>query len=156
MIKFLIEVDLLYPLTPVKHGGSKVESSKQRVYERYIPHLLFLIKKRAFSTGRGFNAGQIVEYICRESAKHPVRRTIDNLLDKNQIEKITLDLPPCSHCGTLRLSEDQKFCHHCGHQLVEKSRFEECMKISYRSRNLAANYKKSGMSVTNEQKQSLR
>jgi hypothetical protein len=125
MIKFLIEAGLLYPLSPVKHG-----SSKQREYERYIPHLLFLIKKRAFSTGKGFNAGQIVEFICRESPKHPLRRTIDNLLAKNQIEKIKLDLPPCSYCGTLRLSEDQKFCHNCGHQLVEKSRFKECMKIS--------------------------
>jgi hypothetical protein len=65
-----------------------------------------------------------------ESAKHPVRRTVDKLLDKNQIKNIKLDLPPCSHCGTLRLSENQKFCHQCGHQLVEKSRFEECMKIS--------------------------
>jgi hypothetical protein len=125
MIKFLIEAGLLYPLPPVKHG-----SSKKREYERYIPHLLFLIKKRAFSSDRGFNAGQIVEYIRRESAKHPKRKTVNNLLDKNQIENIKLDLPPCSHCGTLRLSEDQKFCHHCGHQLVEKSRFEECMKIS--------------------------
>jgi hypothetical protein len=125
MIKFLIEAGLLFPLSSVKHG-----SSNKREYERYIPHLLFLIKKRAFSAGRGFNAGQIVEFIRRESAKHPVRRTVDNLLDKNRINNIKLDLPPCTHCGKERLSEDQKFCHHCGRQLVEKSRFEECMKIS--------------------------
>lgn len=130
MKKFLIEAGLLYPLPPVKHGSLKDGSTKQREYERYIPHLLFLIKKRAFSSGRGFNAEDIVKFIQRESAKHPLRRTIDNLLDKNQIEKIKLDLPPCSYCGTLRLSEDQKFCHNCGHQLVEKSRFKECMKIS--------------------------
>jgi hypothetical protein len=124
MIRFLIEAGLLYPLTPVKHG-----SSNKREYERYIPHLLFLIKKRAFSSDRGFNPRQIVEFIRLESTKHPVRRTVDNLLDKNQIKSIKLDLPPCGNCGTLRMSVNQKFCHQCGHQLVEKSRFEECMKI---------------------------
>jgi hypothetical protein len=126
MIKFLIEAGLLYPkLSSVKHG-----SSNKREYERYIPHLLFLIKKRAFSSDRGFNAGQIVEFIRLESAKHPLRRNVNNLLDKNQIKSIKLDLPPCSHCGTLRLSENQKYCHQCGKQLVEKSRFEVCMKIA--------------------------
>jgi len=130
MIKFLIEAGLLYPIRiPVKHGSNKPGSSEPREYDRYIPHLLFLIKKRAFSSDRGFNASQIVEFIGRESAKHPVRRAIDTILDKRQIKNIKLDLPPCSHCGTLRLSEDQRFCHQCGHQLLDKSRFEACMKI---------------------------
>jgi len=129
MIRFLVEAGLLYPLKAVKHGSNNVENSEHREYERYIPHFLFLIKSKAFSSSRGFNPGEIVEFIKRDSAKHPVRRTIDRLLEKSQIEKIRLDLPPCSHCGRDRLSEDQKFCHHCGHQLIEKSRFEECMKI---------------------------
>jgi len=124
MIRFLIEAGLLFPLSPVRHG-----SSSQREYERFIPHLIFLIKKRAFSIGRGFNAKEILSFLKRESAKHPARRIIDRILDKDKIKKIKLDLPPCSHCGALRLSEDQKFCHNCGYQLTEKSRFEECMKI---------------------------
>lgn len=129
MIKFLIEAGLLYPLPPVKHGSSKADSSKPREYDRYIPHLLFLIKKRAFSLDRGFKAGQIVDFISRESVKHPLRRGIDTILAKSQIDNIKLDLPPCQNCGTSRLSEEQRFCHNCGHQLSAKSRFEACMKI---------------------------
>lgn len=130
MIKFLIEAGLLYPLPPVKHGGSKSGSSEPREYDRYIPHLLFLIKKRAFSLDRGFNAGQIVDFISRDSAKHPLRRGIGTILDKNQIKNIKLDLPPCQYCGASRLAEGQKFCHRCGQTLLDKSRFEACMKIS--------------------------
>jgi len=130
MIKFLIEAGLLYQLPPVKHGSKKTGGSEPREYDRYIPHLLFLIKKRAFSSDKGFNAGQIVEFIGREPAKHPARRRIEAILDKNQIKNIKLDLPPCQNCDASRLSEDQRFCHNCGHQLVNKSKFEACMEIS--------------------------
>ncbi|MCU0286950.1 MAG: zinc ribbon domain-containing protein, partial [Acidobacteria bacterium] len=129
MIKFLIEAGLLYPLPPVKHGSSKPGSSEPREYDRYIPHLLFLIKKRAFSQDRGFNARQIVDFISRDSTKHSLRRGIDTILDESQIDNIKLDLPPCQKCGAFRFSEEQKFCHKCGQTLLDKSRFEACMKI---------------------------
>lgn len=122
MIKFLNEAGLLYELQPVRHGDD-------REYDRYVPHLLFLIKNRAFSIGKGFDARKTLDFMKRKSAKHPVRRQFDTLLDKKQIGKIKLDLPPCANCGAERVTEGQRFCHHCGVELVEKSKFESCLEI---------------------------
>ena len=123
MVKLLIEAGLLYELEPVRHGGS------EREYNRYILHLLFLLKNRTFSSDRGFNPQNIVAFINRKSSKHPIRRSFDTILSREQIENIRLDLPPCNYCKTPRLTEDQKFCHSCGHQLVEQSTFEKCMNL---------------------------
>lgn len=123
MIKFLIEAGLLYELEPVRHG-------QKRTYLRYIPHLLFLIQNRAFSKTRGFNAREIINFIKRESSKHAVRRSLANILGEEKIEKIKLDLPPCSKCGAVRLTQEQKFCHNCGSELVGQSAFEKCMSIT--------------------------
>lgn len=124
MIKFLIEAGLLYELTPVKHGDN-------REYKRYIPHLIFLFQKKAFSKSRGFNASEILEFLKRKNAKHPVRKdNIYSMLDNEALRNLKLDLPPCSHCGANRLSENQKFCHACGNELVSKSSFEKCMQLT--------------------------
>ena len=122
MMKFLNEAGLLYELTPVKHG-------KDREYQRFMPHVLFLIKNRAFNPGKGFDSRRALESLRRKSAKHPVRRSFDTLLNGGQINNIKLDLPPCSRCSAERVTEGQRFCHNCGAELIEKSRFESCMEI---------------------------
>ncbi|MCP4157147.1 MAG: zinc ribbon domain-containing protein [bacterium] len=122
MIKFLNEAGLLYELGAVKHG-------EEREYDRYVPHLLFLIKNRAFSSGRGFGSKRALEFMRRKSTKHPLRRTFKTLLKEEQIKKIKLDLPSCTNCGTERLTERQRFCHNCGVELVEKSRYEACLNM---------------------------
>ncbi|MCD6271474.1 MAG: zinc ribbon domain-containing protein [Deltaproteobacteria bacterium] len=124
MMRFLIEAGLLYDKETVSHG-------ENRKYHRYIPHFAFLMQKRAFSSGkRGFDSGSIIKFINRKQSKHPVRRSFGKLLSAEQIENMKLDLPPCNHCGTPRLTEEQKFCHSCGHELVDKSAFEDCMKLT--------------------------
>ena len=124
MMRFLIEAGLLYDRETVSHGES-------REYHRYIPHFVFLMQKRAFSSGkRGFDSGSIIEFINRKQSKHPVRRSFGKLLSIEQIENMKLDLPPCNHCGAQRLTEEQKYCHNCGYELIGHSAFESCMKIT--------------------------
>jgi hypothetical protein len=124
MMRFLIEAGLLYDREPVSHGES-------REYHRYIPHFVFLMQKRAFSSGkRGFDSGSIIEFINRKQSKHPVRRSFGKLLSIEQIENMKLDLPPCNNCGAQRLTEEQKYCHNCGNELIGHSAFESCMKIT--------------------------
>lgn len=124
MIKFLIEAGLLYELSPVKHG-------ENREYKRYIPHLMFLLQRKAFSISKGFNASEIVTFLGRKNAKHPIRKeNIYSMLNDEVLKNLKLDLPPCSNCGANRLSENQKFCHSCGSQLISKSSFEECMQLT--------------------------
>lgn len=124
MIKFLIEAGLLYELTPVKHG-------ENREYKRYILHFLFLLQKKAFSTSRGFNITEIVAFLKRKNTKHPLRKdNIYSILNHDALSQLKLDLPSCTNCGANRLSENQKFCHACGKELVSKSSFEKCMQLT--------------------------
>jgi hypothetical protein len=69
----------------------------------------------------------MTEALQRKPAKHPVRRKADTLLNADLLKKLKFDLPPCQRCNTSRMSEEQKFCHHCGTKLVEQSTFEQCM-----------------------------
>lgn len=120
MLRFLVEVGLLYPLQPVSHGPD-------RKYDRYIPHLAFLWKRGAF--GRTAWSTGLTACMQASSAKHPVRREMSTLLRANGLARIKLDLPPCQNCGTARINESQRFCHQCGEELVVASMFEECMQL---------------------------
>ncbi|PWV53257.1 hypothetical protein [Chitinophaga sp. S165] len=125
MLRFLTEAGLLYSIGIVKHGN--VEDGDSRNYRRYIPHIIFLIKERAFSTSRGFNPQEILDKLNQREKKHPLRRTLQTLLSNNELTNLRLDLPPCQSCRSIRLTEEQKFCHVCGTQLVKPSAFEACM-----------------------------
>ncbi len=120
MLRFLVEVGLLYPLQSVSHGPD-------RKYDRYIPHLAFLWKRGAF--GRSSWSTGLTVCMQAPSAKHPVRREISTLLRATGLARIKLDLPPCQNCGTERINESQRYCHQCGEELVAASMFEECMKL---------------------------
>lgn len=120
MLRFLVEVGLLYPLQPVSHGP-------HRKYDRYIPHLAFLWRRGAF--GRTAWSTGLTSCMQASSAKHPVRREMSTLLRANGLAHIKLDLPPCQNCGTERINESQRFCHQCGTELVVASMFEECMQL---------------------------
>lgn len=125
MLRFLTEAGLLYSLGNVKHGS--LEEGDSRNYRRYIPHVIFLIKERAFSTSRGFNPQEILDKLTQREKKHPLRRTLQTILSNSELSNLKLDLPPCQSCRAIRLTEEQKFCHSCGKQLVKPSAFEACM-----------------------------
>jgi hypothetical protein len=128
MLRFLIEAGLLFEDTSVKHGSQG--EGNLREYRRFIPHLLFLVDNRTFSRSRGFNTVEILNNIRSENKKHPLRRTISSILNIENIEKLKLNLPSCRTCGTPRLTEEQRFCHICGSELIRQSAFENCMQIS--------------------------
>jgi len=121
MFKFLVEAGLLYDeIAPVKHG-------EDRIYTRYRPHLLFLIKNRIYSKSRGLNTKKALAFFKRKSSKHPIRSKIDNFITDRS--KVKLDLPACINCGEVRIAPEQRFCHNCGTPLVRESIFLECLKL---------------------------
>src|SRR5665213_375990 len=121
MVKLLVEAGLLFESAEVSHGPD-------RKYRRFMPHLAALIAARAFSErSRGSSAGQIVAFIQRRSAKHPIRRSLQSLLP--EVTAVQLDLPPCQACKTQRINEQQKFCHNCGTRLADDSTFTRLMKL---------------------------
>jgi hypothetical protein len=122
MIRFLIEVGMLYPLQAVSHG-------QNRIYDRFIPHLAFLHSQGMFREGKGSSLRDVPQYMRRPSARQPIRRTLSTLLGPDELALLKLDLPPCQVCLTARINESQLFCHNCGTQLVASSQFDDCMKI---------------------------
>ncbi|MBA0172637.1 ORC-CDC6 family AAA ATPase [Pectobacterium versatile] len=123
MLRLLVETGLLYRLPDISHGDA-------RMYERYIPHYALLIKEKVFSeSSRGFSPSQITSYILRKNAKHPIRRSMTSLLSSEQINNLKLTLPPCGNCNASRLTENQKYCHQCGSQLIAESAYNQCMSI---------------------------
>jgi hypothetical protein len=122
MLRFLIEVGMLYPLQAVSHGPN-------RKYDRFIPHLAFLQQQGAFREGRGASSKDLSLYMQRPISKHPIRRDLSTLLSPDELASLKLDLPPCQKCLTARINDSQRFCHNCGSELVASSLFEECMKL---------------------------
>ncbi len=122
MLRFLVEVGLLYPIQAVSHGAN-------RKYDRFIPHLAFLYQQGAFRDGKSNWAKGVSEHMQRPAAKHPVRRDLSTLLTPHELASLQLDLPACQECGTQRINESQRFCHQCGAELVAASLFEDCMKL---------------------------
>jgi hypothetical protein len=122
MIKFLIEAGLLYEIQSVSDGP-------ERIFNRYIPHYLFLINARVFTHTKGFNPKSMLESITKKTDKRPIRKQLNSILEKSKIDSLKLDLPSCNKCGTERLSEEQRFCHNCGNPLIGQSTFESTLKI---------------------------
>lgn len=120
MLRFLVEVGFLYPMTSVKHGDD-------RTYLRFIPHLAPLIHRRAFQHSSGFSARKQVAFLRTEHKRQPLRFSISTLLPDVRLH---LDLSSCTRCDTPRLSETQKFCHNCGAELINQSAYEACMSLS--------------------------
>ena len=120
MLRFLVEVGFLYPMTSVKHG-------EDRAYLRFMPHLAPLIHRRAFQHSSGFSARKQVSFLRSEHKRQPLRFSIGKLLPN---VKLHLDLSKCARCGTARLSETQRFCHNCGAELINQSAYEACMALS--------------------------
>lgn len=121
MMKFLIEAGLLYQIQSVSDGPD-------RIFDRYIPHYLFLINARVFTHTKGFNPRSMIESVIKKTDKRPIRKQLSTLLTQSKIDNLKLDLPACNKCGTERLSEDQKFCHQCGNVLIGQSTFEATLK----------------------------
>ncbi len=127
MFSLLVEAGLLFGV------ASSVSHGKERVYERFIPHLAALIRDRAFSEGKGFSAIKVVNNIRLPNTKHPLRRSVSTLLSTSIIDNLKLDMPPCQNCNTPRISDSAKHCHNCGAKLTDPSAFASCMKIELAS-----------------------
>lgn len=119
MLRFLVEVGFLYPMTSVKHG-------EDRTYLRFIPHVAPLIHRRAFQKSSGFSARAQVSFIAREQKRQPLRLGFAKLIPN---VKLHLDLAKCSRCGTERVIESQRFCGNCGAELINQSAYKACLAL---------------------------
>lgn len=52
------------------------------------------------------------------------------MVGKNFVAGLNLALPKCANCSERRLTDNQRFCHNCAHQLVDASTFNLCLDTS--------------------------
>lgn len=125
MFKLLAEVGLVFDDGEVKHG------TPGRIYRKYIPHTALLLTTGVFnSTTKGAGTiKQMLQAIEYKSTKHPLRKSLDSIVATGLLDSLNLALPKCAHCGTRRLTDNQRFCHNCAHQLVDASVFNECLNM---------------------------
>ena len=124
MFNLLVEAGLLYPLI------EKVSHGEDRKYDRFTPHIAALLHERAFSAkARGWSARIVVDKINLKASRQPLRRSVSSLFSAEDISSLRFDLPACSTCGKERIAATQKYCHHCGSELLDSSTFETCMSL---------------------------
>jgi len=121
--QLLYEAGLIYDLGSVSHGGS-------RTYDRFMVHTIFLLNEKAFSgNSKGFNPSNIVARLQSKSQKHPLRKTLLQIIDQDIVDQLKLDFPPCTNCQTPRIAEEQLYCHNCGEELTKLSIFNACLSV---------------------------
>ncbi|MRR56446.1 MAG: zinc ribbon domain-containing protein [Deltaproteobacteria bacterium] len=122
MFKLLVEAGLIFDDGNVKHG------TPARIYRRFIPHTSLLLSIRAIdSGGSGGAIKQILDAIAFKTTKHPLRKSLSKMAPDVNLQGLDFSLPKCTSCGTRRLTDSQRFCHNCGHQLVDASTFNQCL-----------------------------
>ena len=97
-------------------------------YRRYLVHYASVIAGNALAIGKNYKLSNITDALQRPNAHSLVKTKPQTLLGNNVVARCTLALPPCPKCETLRVSEDQKFCMHCGNELRAASIYQELLK----------------------------
>jgi hypothetical protein len=121
-LNLLIEAGLIYNDGDVKHGGN-------RIYRKYIPHTTLLLSNGTF-TGHKGSLKESLDGIRNKSTKHPLRKSLDRVVGEHFVAGLDLALPKCANCSERRLTDNQRFCHSCAHQLVDASTFNLCLDTS--------------------------
>jgi len=121
MFKLLMEAGLIFDDGNVKHG------TPARIYRRFIPHTSLLLSVRAIGAGGTGGIRQTLDAIAFKTTKHPLRKSLSKMSSDVDLHALDFSLPKCTYCNTRRLADNQRFCHNCGHQLVDASTFNQCL-----------------------------
>lgn len=102
----------------------QVSKGEKGVFDRYLINIASLVDKNAILTTQSFNSSNLADALLTRNAHEYTRTTSEKLLSEN-VQTISLALPPCQNCGTERINENAKFCHYCGNQLKQASVFKQ-------------------------------
>jgi ABC-type lipoprotein export system ATPase subunit len=113
----------------------QVSKGEKGVFDRYLINIASLVDKNAILTTQSFNSSSLAEALLSRNAHEYTRTTSEKLLSEN-VQSISLTLPPCQNCGAERINENAKFCHNCGNQLKQASVFKQLADEDIKKLNL--------------------
>ena len=103
------------------HSRGKIGS-----YQRYQFHSALMIAGNGLGLGQTFSTAELIKSLSNYDAHEYCKISPSRLL-KDQVEGLALNLPPCTSCGSDRITPDQKFCMKCGAKLTEASLYHELL-----------------------------
>lgn len=106
-------------------------------YQRYQLHAAVIYSGAGLGLGQNFAASELSRSLSNYDA-HDYCKISPSRLLMVEVEDLSLNLPPCSVCGTARISAEQKFCMKCGYRLTEASLYDELLKKPINSLSIPA------------------
>lgn len=120
LIQFMEYAGILFRRKQISQGDSGL-------YNKYLLHLGLQIQHKTLLRSRGKSYRQQAEFIQHpDVVNHRIGYT--SLLLGKLDERCSLELPPCSNCGTPRLNSEAKYCMSCGQRLSDASIYSEIIK----------------------------
>lgn len=104
------------------HSRGKIGS-----YQRYQLHSAVIYAGGGVGLGQTFTTAELVKSISNFDP-HEYCKVSPSKLLQEKVEALALNLPPCTICGAVRLSAEQKFCMKCGTKLTEASLYQELLR----------------------------
>lgn len=128
-----VSVELARVLQFMEYAGlarkiASLSKGEKGNYERYFLHYAPVIASNALFLGRSYRLSEITESLRKPSAHALVKAKAESLIGRDYLARCVLALPACSRCATPRISEEQRFCMHCGQELSSASIYLELLK----------------------------
>lgn len=109
---------LISPMNPNNRG-------EKGIYEYFEIHSAAIIDRNVFFSRTSINKEDYCQAFSNKTTRQTPQHSVEALVGGDDIPKMFhLSLPPCTVCKTPRVSENAKFCSHCGAFLTEASVFE--------------------------------
>lgn len=104
------------------HSRGKIGS-----YQRYQIHSAVIFTGGGLGLGQSYTTVELIKSLSNFDP-HEYCKVSPSRLLQEKVEAISLNLPPCSVCGAVRVSAEQKFCMKCGSKLTEASLYQELLR----------------------------
>lgn len=119
VLGFFQYAGLISPMAPNNRG-------EKGVYELFEIHSSAIIDRNVFFSRNAISKEDYCQAFGNKTTRLMPQHSVESIVGSDNVSKIfNLSLPPCSFCKTPRVSENAKFCSHCGAYLTEASVFED-------------------------------
>lgn len=119
VLGFFQYAGILSPIAPNNRG-------EKGIYELFEIHSAAIVDRNVFFSKSAINKDDYCQAFGNKTTRLVPQHSVESLVGGDNIPTMfNLSLPPCSVCKTPRVSENAKFCSHCGAYLTEASVFED-------------------------------